>query len=166
MVFTKAQTLTAGLAILFTVGCGSVAEGEDTATVKSAQDTGSFTYFTCNATGWQPSDATRLLRVDTIDSALDFDVKEFWMLGSGDDCTFVTTNAFNGWGTEQTRFGGFMQGPDVTDPNLYVVGSGAVGRFFGEGQFKVRYPALGRFEVRIFPARAAFTITPVTSSSP
>jgi hypothetical protein len=145
------------------------AELESTASASQAVTAGSAMYFTCNSTDWQPSPASRLTRVDgdLIDLELTFEVKRPWMVagqGAGDDCVFVTINAEEGWGTTQTYQGAYVEGPGTTDHTKYVVAPNTVARLSAPKQFKVLYPALGTYHVRVYPARSAFKIEPVTAT--
>ncbi len=158
------------LSVLFVFGCSGAdgpsdeAAGEAAGSNSAALTQASYTYFTCNATDWQPTDASRLLPVpgDVIDTSLVFEVSQPWMVSGADQCMFVTTNQLNGWGTQQTFSGGYADaGPDH---NHFFVGSGVVGRFSGNSNFQVTYPALGRYRVRKYPARAAFSILPVLAA--
>jgi hypothetical protein len=145
------------------------AELEATASASQAVTAGSAMYFTCNSTDWQPSAASKLTRVkgDRIDLELTFEVKQPWMVagqGGGDDCVFVTINAEDGWGTTQTYQGVYVEGPGITDHTKYVVAPNTVARLSEPKQFKVLYPALGTYHVRVYPGRSEFKIEPVTSA--
>lgn len=155
----------AGLAALLTASCAVGPQDKEALGQASNALTGqeSYLYFTCGATGWQPSDATRMLPLDNmgIDYGLDFEVTQPWMVSGQDSCVFLTTNELNGWGTQQTWTGGWADGENVTDHNHLEVVESATGRLLpDQGQFTVTYPSLGKYSVRLTYGRSAFTIQP------
>ena len=162
--------LSAGICLLSAAGCSAAAETaqesspEGVEQTKSAVTESTYTYFTCNATGWQPTEANRLVSTG-IDSSLDYTVTQPWMVTNQDNCVFVTTNALDGWGTQQTFMGAYVDGPAGTDHNHYVVASGASPHLFGTSQFNVTYPALGAYHVQIHGAKATFSITAAAAAT-
>ncbi len=158
----KSISIAAGIVFTLLVGCGAEADGTQESLGES-QDalTQTYTYFTCNATGWQLTDSTRLTN-----GGLDYDVTQAWMVTDRDNCAFVTTNALNGWGTQQTTRGAYVDGPTGTNHNLYVVGSGKVAHVAGTAQFDVKYPALGRYHVQLDSATGAFTVKAAVQTPP
>lgn len=165
---SKSALILTGLTALFSASCAVAPEGEEAVSKASSAmvGEGNYLYFTCNATGWQPNDATRMIPLDNmgIDYSLDFEVTQPWMVSGQDNCAFLTTNALNGWGTQQTWTGGWVEGDAVTDRNHLVVATANVARLFEHSQFGVTYPTLGKYTVRLTNARSAFSITKAAST--
>ena len=83
-------------------------------------------YLLCNATGWTPSDATRLQGGATPGQfELTFEVEHSWMLDAGDYCQLAETNELNGWGTEQHSYD--VRGVALSAPMTVPVGPGYQG---------------------------------------
>ncbi len=116
-----------------------------------------FLYFRCNATGWQPTPATRLVPVSAGAFELSYQVTQPWMVSGFDQCTFTETNARDGWGTWQGYYGA-----DAPQP-LAVPGNGKV-RESGSDYFNVRYPALGKYKIRLSWPSGSFSIAAATSA--
>ena len=89
-----------------TLSCSSQNEPEALAETSSALvGTDQFLYFTCNATGWNVGEANRLRATsDPAVFTLDYQVLQPWLVSSPDQCGFVLTNQFNGWGSSQIRY--------------------------------------------------------------
>jgi hypothetical protein len=139
-------------------GCG-VPDEPDGYEVLSAPllESGKFLYLRCNATGWDPGAATRLLPTSTAGRfALTYNVSLPWLVSSPDSCIFTETNQLNGWGSVQTAYSRSPSGTLVVPGGGTLVTSGA--------NFAVRYPALGTYTVTVNAADKSFTIASGTGS--
>jgi hypothetical protein len=87
--------------------------------------------------------------------ALTYDVATNWMTTTGDNCSFTTTNAVNGWGTAQTYYDTAFEGLGKTNrlgPALNY-----------QRVFTVKYPFLGSYRVAVSPYDDTFEIKPAVS---
>jgi hypothetical protein len=115
-----------------------------------------FLYFRCNATSWNPDNASRLRNTsDPYLFSLLYDVKQSWMTTGGDSCLFSETNQLNGWGTSQTFYGSVHGNVNVPGGDLLQAG--------GAG-FNAVYPALGRYKVTANWRQGSFQITEASSA--
>lgn len=87
------------------IGCSGTAGDELPGASGSALAGNTYLYLRCNATGWEPSEATRLRPTSDPDVLeLSFEVDEPWLLDSNDHCQLLETNQLNGWGTQQSAY--------------------------------------------------------------
>jgi hypothetical protein len=136
-----------------TQGVAEEAAGEVSAALLG-QDT--FLYFRCNATGWNPDNATRLrATVNPYLFSLLYDVKEGWMTSGGDSCIFTETNQLNGWGSAQTNYGTVHGNVTVPGGDLLLTGG---------TNFNVTYPALGRYKVTVNWRQGSFLVDPASNA--
>jgi hypothetical protein len=136
------------------IGCSSQDEHEAPAAAESAiLNVDQFLYFTCNATGWNVSDANRLKSTsDPAVFTLDYQVPQPWMVSSPDHCAFVMTNELNGWGTAQTRY-------SDSHPTTPVDVPGGDRLVVSTTNFPVRYPAIGAYRLSVDWTQKTFTIS-------
>jgi hypothetical protein len=153
---------TVALLVLSACGCSvDPTESESLGQVAEPLAGQAYYYLTCNATGWQLNDDTRMEDGDPlgIDKVIEFDVTEPWMVSGNDNCAIVATDEYNGWGTEQYRYSTFVDGDPAV---LNHVDAPKSGRYItSDQQFTVNYPKLGRFRFSLYRARAAFSINAV-----
>jgi len=139
-------------------GEGSLRGTEESASVATqaivGQDT--FLYFRCTATGWNPESTTHLRSTsDPYLFSLLYDVKDAWMTGSGDSCTFSETNQLNGWGSTQASYSTVHGNVTVPGGDLLRAAS---------DYFNVIYPGLGRYKVTANWRQGSFLIAPASDA--
>ena len=136
-----------------TLSCSSQNEPEALAETSSALvGTDQFLYFTCNATGWNVGEANRLRATsDPAVFTLDYQVLQPWLVSSPDQCGFVLTNQFNGWGSSQIRY-------SDSHPSTAVVVPGADRLVLSSTNFPVKYPAVGSYRLSVDWTKKTFTI--------
>ncbi len=152
-------------------GCeAEVGAGDSTVSSTEALAASSNLYFRCNATGWDVNSATRLQASATTPGKYElwYEVKDAYMVEhGGDSCVFTETSTMNGWGDWQHSFA-----------SAYPVAISYRGTIDGwappsTNEFKVVYPALGKYRVTVTPtprgtshAGLYFTITPDNPATP
>jgi hypothetical protein len=109
--------------------------------VEQAVAESDFLYLRCNATSWNLDDQSRLAPLGYSDLALTYNVSADWMRTGGDTCSFMTTNAKNGWGSQQKYYDTTFSG--VGQPS--TLGAEAT----SQKDFSVRYPVLGRYQATV-----------------
>jgi hypothetical protein len=130
--------------LALTLAC---ADAESSATdasvdgVEQAVAESDFLYLRCNATSWNLDDQSRLAPLGYSDLALTYNVSADWMRTGGDTCSFMTTNAKNGWGSQQKYYDTTFSG--VGQPS--TLGAEAT----SQKDFSVRYPVLGRYQATV-----------------
>jgi hypothetical protein len=148
----------AALWMVFVAGnAGCSSEGTPATQLATTEEAllnaGEYLYLTCNATGWNPVDANRLK--STADPAvftLSYQVTQPWQVSSPDQCSFLSTNALNGYGTSQTRYRG-------SHPSSPLVVPGSDSLVAASGNFPVKYPATGTYHVSVNRNTQTFTIS-------
>jgi hypothetical protein len=117
-------------------------------------------YFRCNATGFDPTPATRLKPTAQPGVfSLSYNVTQTWMISGFDHCSFTETNQLDGWGTFQGHYG-------ANGGNPIVVPGGGTIRVDGDDWFNVRYPALGTYTINVTWPAGNFSIQPAGACSP
>ncbi len=145
---------TTGLILL---GCSGTAENEPIGASRAAVlGVDSFLYLRCNATGWEPSDATRLVETSANQWEITFEVDESWLVQAGDQCQLTETNQLNGWGSTQSAY--HVNGATLTVPSSAPVASGFQ-------PIHLAYPSVGRYTVR-FDASAPSLSIAVAEAGP
>lgn len=100
-----------------------------------------FLYLRCNSTSWDLESKSRMrpFQDSKIYTSV-FEVKEEWMLDSGDDCTLTASPLRDKWGEVQIDFG-------VATQFLVAGGEAGLVEFDGEHKstFRVQFPHLGQF---------------------
>jgi hypothetical protein len=112
-----------------------------------------FLYLTCNATGWNPIEANRLKSTgDPAVFTLSYQVTQPWQVSSPDQCAFLSTNELNGYGTSQTRYTG-------SHPSSPLIVPGSDSLVVSSGNFPVKYPAPGTYNLSVNWNTKTFTIS-------
>lgn len=131
-------------------------------------DLPSYYYLTCNATGFQLNDSTRMHayqcvldsdRPEDIKEAfeLTYDVTAPWMVTSGDQCAIVQTHTLDSYDACTTTFAAAVQAPVPGTVDLPPS---------QEQTFGVRYPALGRYSSVLMPrANGVVSVSIVPASN-
>lgn len=137
---TPRQIVSVFLAAMF-CGFSCQSESESASLERGAKGligTLPYYYLRCNSTDWQPSAQTRLLPgANGSQYRLTFDVDpndtgESWVIPGGDQCELMSTDAENGWGTQQGYFV-VGSGSDVSIGDLQSVSDASSGYTFHVG---------------------------------
>lgn len=152
---SKSKLISGSLAALLLCSCGSAGDSTEIRKAQSALLGGdTFLYFRCNATGWQPNPSTRLQPTSEPGVfVLTYDVNQPWMVrghGAGDDCVFTETNQLDGWGSAQ----GYYSSVPIDVP----ASASLEARSQNPKNFRVTYPKLGRYSVRVEWPRRQFRV--------
>lgn len=144
-------------------GCGRTdvgVEGGDSIAALLGQDT--FLYLLCNATGWTPDSRTRFVETapGTGSFSLTYSVNEDWLVSGTDGCQIVETDARDGWGSRQTRYG-FRTGS-----SLLTVPDGRPLTVSDSSTFQVKYPSKGQFTARVNWHNGGFELSQATPPAP
>ncbi len=112
-------------------------------------------YLRCNSTSWDVNEISRLKpsQPDFL-RELTFDVKEQWMIDSGDDCVITETPQLGGWGDWQKYYGGQLSNLKVPESARIRVPSEANESM----NFKLRFPALGRYRFTLNTRDGYFSV--------
>jgi hypothetical protein len=150
----------AGAVLLLLSACGSEPTGDETiaASQQAVLGVDTHLYFRCNATGWAPSAATRLVASEAPgEFRLNYEVKEPWM--TTDQCTFMETNQLDGWGTQQTFYG--LRG---TSQAITVPGGSPLQLKEQQPSIAVTYPSTGRYTITVNWRSGTFLVEPVRAA--
>ncbi len=116
---------------------------------------GTHLYLRCNSTEWGVTEQNRLKPASpNFLRELSFEVKESWMLDSGDDCVITETPKLNAWGDWQKDYGArsySMKAPDSSRLRLPQATDETM-------NFKMRFPALGRYRLTLNTRDGYFSI--------
>lgn len=142
-----------GVVLCASSGCSSQSEPALDVAQSALLNTDQFLYFTCNATGWNPTQGNRLKSTsDPAVFTLAYQVTLPWQVSSPDQCAFLLTNQLNGYGSAQARFSDSHPSTPVNVPGGdRLVPSGS--------SFSVKYPALGSYGLSVDWSRKTFTIS-------
>jgi hypothetical protein len=156
-------SLAIALSTTLFLGCGASSDaGDAMARIGVVQQELELTHFylRCNATGFNPTSATRLKPTgQTGVYSLNYSVTQPWMVTNADHCSFTETNQLDGWGTFQEHYG-------ATGSDPLIVPTSAAMRKTGADWFNVRYPAQGGFTVTLTLPSGNFTIQSSGSCTP
>ncbi len=145
---------------------------EDTPAMKIVRSSDALTgtlpyvYLMCNATGWQPSEETRLVPDETgTHLSLAFDVdetdpNESWIVQGLDQCYILETNALNGWGTSQKNINLSTSNPISVGATVSVTETNF------QKRFNVDYAQFGAFRAVLDRAAAVFSIEEAQAGTP
>jgi hypothetical protein len=103
--------------------------------------------------GWNPIEANRLKSTgDPAVFTLSYQVTQPWQVSSPDQCAFLSTNELNGYGTSQTRYTG-------SHPSSPLIVPGSDSLVVSSGNFPVKYPAPGTYNLSVNWNTKTFTIS-------
>lgn len=115
--------------------------GSEAEPLQSCTNQPSYWYLTCNTTGWQLNDSSRMLQIDQAGVGITYNVNQSWMVNDGESCSIVETHTLNNWDACSKSWG-VATSPFVVPASQQLA--------TGIQSFKVKYPELGTYTARVF----------------